>query len=307
MGARHRTKRSERHDAAVVCRPAVRTLLQRSFAYAATDRDSAGLGQRAALQRAIRMTRPLPRTWADGWNIATPDLVLPMPKPVTIPAGRRRGIHLRDRAYAFHRRQMDTDGGSPSLQPAVCASCRGLHPAAVILNGCGTRPSACRSPLRRSAIRRSVWKRTEPPATCYWSTRPAVRRTVGRTEWQSLSRRDRTWFFRCTTPRTARREATGRASGWCSPRRRREQRVITLQLNDHAFIIPPGADNFRGRSTGHAAARRTLLSLFPHMHLRGKRFEYDIVHPDGSIETAVARELSLSLATELPAGRTDAC
>ena len=29
----------------------------------------------------------------------------------------------------------------------------------------------------------------------------------------------------------------------------------------------------------------TLLSLFPHMHLRGKRFEYDIVQPDGSIET----------------------
>ncbi len=29
----------------------------------------------------------------------------------------------------------------------------------------------------------------------------------------------------------------------------------------------------------------TLLSLFPHMHLRGKRFEYDIVRPDGSIDT----------------------
>ncbi len=29
----------------------------------------------------------------------------------------------------------------------------------------------------------------------------------------------------------------------------------------------------------------TLLSFFPHMHLRGKRFEYDIVHDDGSVET----------------------
>jgi hypothetical protein len=27
-----------------------------------------------------------------------------------------------------------------------------------------------------------------------------------------------------------------------------------------------------------------LLSFFPHMHLRGKRFEYNIVHKDGTIE-----------------------
>jgi hypothetical protein len=29
----------------------------------------------------------------------------------------------------------------------------------------------------------------------------------------------------------------------------------------------------------------TLLSFFPHMHLRGKKFEYNLVHPDGSGET----------------------
>jgi hypothetical protein len=29
----------------------------------------------------------------------------------------------------------------------------------------------------------------------------------------------------------------------------------------------------------------TLLSFFPHMHLRGKEFDYNIVHADGKIET----------------------
>ena len=81
------------------------------------------------------------------------------------------------------------------------------------------------------------------------------------------------------------------------------QRVLTLQLNDHAFIIPPGADNFRVEVQGTLPHDATLLSLFPHMHLRGKRFEYDIVRPDGSVETAVARELSFSLAIELSPGR----
>jgi len=63
------------------------------------------------------------------------------------------------------------------------------------------------------------------------------------------------------------------------------QRVITLQLNDHAFVIPPGADDFRVETQGTLPNDATLLGLFPHMHLRGKRFEYDIVKSDGSVET----------------------
>src|SRR5205085_1659820 len=60
--------------------------------------------------------------------------------------------------------------------------------------------------------------------------------------------------------------------------------VITLQLNNHALIIPPGADDFRVEAQGTLPNDATLLSFFPHMHVRGKRFEYDIVKPDGSIE-----------------------
>ena len=60
--------------------------------------------------------------------------------------------------------------------------------------------------------------------------------------------------------------------------------MITLQLNNHALIIPPGADDFRVEVQGTLPNDATLLSLFPHMHLRGKRFEYDIVHDDGSVE-----------------------
>jgi hypothetical protein len=64
-----------------------------------------------------------------------------------------------------------------------------------------------------------------------------------------------------------------------------KQRVITLQLNNHALLIPPGAEDFRVEVQGTLPNDATLLSFFPHMHLRGKRFEYDIVHDDGSVET----------------------
>jgi hypothetical protein len=65
------------------------------------------------------------------------------------------------------------------------------------------------------------------------------------------------------------------------------QRVFTLQLaNDHDTIpIPPGADNYRVEVSGTLPNECTLLSFFPHMHLRGKRFEYNLVQPDGRTET----------------------
>jgi len=65
------------------------------------------------------------------------------------------------------------------------------------------------------------------------------------------------------------------------------RRVLTLQLaNDHDTIpIPPGAENYRVEVHGTIPNDSTLLSFFPHMHLRGKRFEYNIVHGDKSVET----------------------
>ena len=63
------------------------------------------------------------------------------------------------------------------------------------------------------------------------------------------------------------------------------QRVLTLQLTNYSFVIPPEADNFRVEVFGTLPNDATLLSFFPHMHLRGKRFEYDIVQPGGATET----------------------
>jgi hypothetical protein len=63
------------------------------------------------------------------------------------------------------------------------------------------------------------------------------------------------------------------------------QRVITLQLTNDHFVIPPGADDYRVEARGTLPNDATLLSFFPHMHLRGKRFDYNIVGAKGSIET----------------------
>ncbi len=62
------------------------------------------------------------------------------------------------------------------------------------------------------------------------------------------------------------------------------RRVLTLQLTNDKFIIPPGLDDYRVEVHGTLPNDALLLSFFPHMHLRGKRFEYNIVHKDGNVE-----------------------
>jgi hypothetical protein len=60
------------------------------------------------------------------------------------------------------------------------------------------------------------------------------------------------------------------------------KRVLTLQLTNDHFVIPPGAPDYRVEARGTLPNDALLLSLFPHMHLRGKRFEYNIVHPNNA-------------------------
>jgi hypothetical protein len=57
------------------------------------------------------------------------------------------------------------------------------------------------------------------------------------------------------------------------------QRVLTLQLTNDRFVIPPGVPNFRVEVHGSLPNDAVLLSFFPHMHLRGKRFEYNLLEP----------------------------
>jgi hypothetical protein len=62
------------------------------------------------------------------------------------------------------------------------------------------------------------------------------------------------------------------------------QRVLTLQLTNSTFVIPPRASDYRVEVFGSLPHDATLISFFPHMHLRGKRFEYNLIHADGHIE-----------------------
>jgi hypothetical protein len=64
-----------------------------------------------------------------------------------------------------------------------------------------------------------------------------------------------------------------------------KERVLTLSAVNGTFKIPPGDPNYRVDASFAVGTDLKLAGLHPHMHTRGKDFEYRIVYPDGRTET----------------------
>lgn len=63
-----------------------------------------------------------------------------------------------------------------------------------------------------------------------------------------------------------------------------EYQVATVACANNLFQIPAGADNHKINSSKKFRDGATILSFFPHMHVRGKSFRYELVNADGSRE-----------------------
>jgi hypothetical protein len=226
---------------------------------------------------------PPPKKWTTGWNIPKPDLVVKMPTPVEIP--RNGEIEYTYEIVSPHF-VADRWVQMSEFRPGSPAH---VHHAVVYI-----RPPD------------SPWLRHAPvgePFTASTLTDPEEKRQAHETtsdlllvyapgsspdQWPDGMAKlvpagsDLVFQMHYTTNGTADKDQT--QIGLVFARTPPEKRVITLQLNNHALLIPPGADDFRVEVEGTLPNDAVLLSLFPHMHLRGKRFEYDIVHDDGSVE-----------------------
>ena len=64
-----------------------------------------------------------------------------------------------------------------------------------------------------------------------------------------------------------------------------KNRVQTLSASNGTFKIPPGDPNYQVDASFEIAKEVTLAALHPHMHTRGKDFEYRLVFPNGETRT----------------------
>lgn len=60
-----------------------------------------------------------------------------------------------------------------------------------------------------------------------------------------------------------------------------DSELINLWVINQRFLIPPGARNHEVTSSHTFSSPSTILSLFPHMHYRGKDFSYTLTYPNG--------------------------
>lgn len=244
-------------------------------------------------------------SWPPGWNIAPPTHIVEMPKAVSIPA-------TGDVEYTYE------------IVPTHFSKDTWVHMAEI-------RPSS-----RQNVHHAVVYIR--PPQSKWLRHAPAGVPFTASTLTDAQDRRDAMWtdsdillvYAPGSSPDnwpsdmaklipagsdlvfqmhyiTKGKPATDQtAIGLVTTDQPPKQRVLTLQLTNDRFLIPPGVDNYRVEVHGTTPNDALLLSFFPHMHLRGKRFEYNIIRPDGSTQTLLRVnynfywQLSYRLAKPLP-------
>jgi hypothetical protein len=227
---------------------------------------------------------PPPREWVQGWNISQPDAVVEMPKPVALPAD-------GDVEYTYEIVPTGfTENKWIQMSEIRPSSRENVHHAVVYI-----RPPD------------SKWLRHAPvgvPFTASDMTDEDSRHGAHWTDSDILlvyapgsspdqwpagmakfvpAGSDLVFQMHYTTHGHATSDQT--SIGIVFAKKPPAQRVITLQLTNDHFVIPPDVDDYRVEARGTLPNDATLLSFFPHMHLRGKQFDYNIVGANGSIET----------------------
>jgi len=248
---------------------------------------------------------PARRAWTSGWNIPQPDQIVTMPKPVALPA---QGDV--DYTYEIVPTKFAKDEWI-QMSEVRPSSRENVHHAVVYI-----RPPD------------SKWLRSAPvgvPFTAADLTDEESRHAAHWTDADILlvyapgsspdqwpagmakfvpAGSDLVFQMHYTTHGRATSDQT--SVGIVFAKEPPKQRVLTLQLTNDHFVIPPGADDFRVEARGSLPNDATLLSFLPHMHLRGKRFEYNILRPGEKPETLLRVnwdfywQLSYRLAEPLP-------
>ena len=224
--------------------------------------------------------------WTEGWNIPPPDQVLHMAAPVSIPA---RG----DVEYTYEIVPTGFETDKWVQMSEVRPSSRGhVHHAVVYIrppdsewlrNAPVGRPFTASS-LSDEQLRHQAHSTTSDMLLVYAPGSSPDRWPDGMAKFVP-AHSDLVLQMHYITNGRATTDQT--SVGMVFAKQPAKQRVLTLQLaNDqHAIPIPAGAENYRVEVHGTLPNDALLLSFFPHMHLRGKRFEYNIAGADGRLET----------------------
>ena len=226
---------------------------------------------------------PPPRHWNAGWNIAQPDKIIQMPVAVKLPAQGQVEYTYEIVPTGFTEdkwiQEIEVHPSSPEHVHHAVVYIR--PPDSKWLRGAPIGVPFANATLADEKIKRDTrWTDSDVLLVYAPGSSPD--------EWPSNMAKfipagsDLVFQIHYITNGAAAEDQT--SVGLIFAKSPPPQRVLTLQLTNDKFVIPPGADDFRVEVHGTLPNDCTLLSLFPHMHLRGKRFEYNIVEKNGHLD-----------------------
>jgi Copper type II ascorbate-dependent monooxygenase, C-terminal domain len=226
---------------------------------------------------------PLPRAWPAGWSIGTPDAVFEMPDAFAIPA--QGTIEYQYVILPTHFTE-DKWIEKVEVRPTDRST---VHHAVVYIREPGSAAWLHNQPIAKPFSLPATNHRPNPASL---TTSDILMVYTPGNSFDSLPRgmakRIKAgsdivlqMHYTANGKEMADRTRIGVVFAKSPPK----QAVLTLQMGNDKFVIPPGDANYRIEVSGTLPNEATLISLFPHMHLRGKGFEYLLVEPNGKIET----------------------
>jgi peroxiredoxin len=208
---------------------------------------------------------PPPVTFAEGWRIPKPDVVLSMPKPFKVHA-------QGDLPYQFFA--IDTGFTEDKWIKAAEVKAGTLAVVHHIL--VFVQPPNDERPFRGFI---NEWLASTVPGA-----RPMI---LPDGMAKRVPAGSRLLFQIHYTPNGS-EEVDQSCIGlvFADPKTVKKEVRTDMSLNNK-FTIPPGDDNHRVESTMTLTADSLLLTLMPHTHLRGKSFMYEAIYPNGDKETLI--------------------
>lgn len=233
-----------------------------------------------------RKDAPAPVNWTPGWNIPSPDQVLAMPKAVAIPAGGdvEYTYEIVPTNFAEDKWVQMSEVRPGARQYVHHAVVYVRPPGSSWLRGAPVGQPFTASSLKDPALQHQAHETTSDLLLVYAPGSSPDQWPDGLAKFIP-AHSDLVFQMHYTTNGQAGEDQS--SLGLVFSHKPPSQRVLSLQLaNDHDPVpIPPNADNYRVEVRGTLPNDATLLSLFPHMHLRGKRFEFNLVRPEHRKET----------------------
>lgn len=211
---------------------------------------------------------PSPRRFPEGWSIGKPDVVLSMPKEFNVPAkGGKNGIRYQ---YFVVPTDFTEDRwiGAAEARPGNRAV---VHHILVYF----VKPGERYGQRGIDGIGNNLLVSFAPGEL------PAV---FAPGAAKKIPKGSTLVFQMHYTPNGVEQKDRS-AVGLIFAKEPPKYEVRTRAITQTRFAIPPGADNYEVKSATTFSQDVRLLSLSPHMHLRGKDFEYRAVYPDGKRET----------------------